>query len=166
MFRTIHILLLFSLSSCTTTYYVVRHAEKETNTMTSEVPLSAAGNRRAEALGVQLRHRNVQHIFSTPYARTTATARPLSQAIGVPITLYAVDTLDRFVNRLKAIRKGNILVVGHSNTIDDTMNLLVGEKKFTDFPDNQYGVLYRVRRKGKNKFTVAESRFGSNFSQP
>ena len=166
MFRFTGIWLMLFLSSCTTTYYVVRHAEKETNTMTGDVPLSAAGKERAEALAVQLRHKNIQHIFSTPYTRTTATAKPLSEALGVPIAPYAVDTLDRFVNRLKAVKKGNVLVVGHSNTIDDTMNLLLGEKRFTDFPDSLYGVLYIIRRKGKNGFTVEESHFGSSSSTP
>ncbi len=85
MFRIVIItLLLFcgcsaaKLSSNAATFYVVRHAEKETATsnITTDVPLSAAGKERAEAFK-KILEGEVQLIFSTNTKRTTGTAQPL-----------------------------------------------------------------------------------------
>ena len=141
----------FLLSCQTTTYFIVRHAEKETvTTMTQDVPLSAAGKERAEALKTILLPQHIDHIYSTNTLRTTGTAMPLSGTIGLMIETY--DPRDNsFVTRLKKINKGNVLVVGHSNTVDDMVNSLTGEIKIkSDLPDSQYGDLFIVKRKGKN----------------
>lgn len=143
-------ILLFA-SSCSSTYYIVRHAEKEApaNVMTSDVPLSAAGKDRAEALGEKLIGKKIRHIYSTNYIRTRETAGPLSAATGVKIELY--DPKDSsFIHRLKGLQKGNILVVGHSNTVDDLVNGLTGKNLLKDLPDSQYGDLFVVKKKGKS----------------
>src|SRR5688500_4636201 len=72
--------LLFTLSSCATKFYVVRHAEKESanSNMTSDVPLSAAGMARAEELKELLKDKKIVRIYSTDYQRTKSTAAPLA----------------------------------------------------------------------------------------
>lgn len=150
MFRTFLFILLLSASSCRSTYYIVRHAEKEApaHVMTSDVPLSAAGKERAEALMGELKNKGIRRIYSTNYIRTRETARPLSAATGVAIEAYDVkDTA--FINKLKAFEKGNTLIVGHSNTVDDLVNGLTGEKLLQDLPDTQYGDLFVVKKRGK-----------------
>lgn len=151
MFRTLLILLLVSGTSCSSTYYIVRHAEKEApaNVMTSDVPLSAAGKERAEALREALVGKNIRQIYSTNYVRTRGTAQPLSAATGVAIETYNPGD-SSFMVRLKGVRKGNTLVVGHSNTVDDLVNGLTGRKLLQDLPDTQYGDLFVVRKRGKN----------------
>ena len=74
MFRLL--LLLFCFSSCASaqTFYVVRHAEKETATMSSDVALSDAGKGRASALAALLRDSSITAIYSTNYVRTRTTA--------------------------------------------------------------------------------------------
>ena len=75
---------LILLSCKTTTYYIVRHAEKETaNTMTSDVSLSEIGKQRAEALKDLLQKENIKYIFSTNFMRTRSTAQPLATAINI-----------------------------------------------------------------------------------
>lgn len=151
MFRILLILLFLSATSCSSTYYIVRHAEKEApaNVMTSDVPLSAAGKDRAEALRGELLGKNIRRIYSTNYIRTRETAQPLSTATGVAIELY--DPRDSsFIARLRSLGKGNTLVVGHSNTVDDLVNGLTGRKLLQDLPDTQYGDLFVVRKRGKN----------------
>ena len=95
------VFVLLACASCkTTTYYVVRHAEKEagttmtaTTTKSSDVPLSAAGRERAEALKESLENKNIKYIFSTNTLRTRSTAKPLSDALSVTLRLYdAVDS--------------------------------------------------------------------------
>jgi len=152
MYKFIFFIALVLLSCKTTSYYIVRHAEKETtmtNTaMTSDVPLSAAGKQRAEALKELLQNENIKHVFSTNYIRTKSTAQPLVDAIQIPIETY--DPKDpQFVSKLKGLN-GNSLIVGHSNTVDDVVNELTGKKEIQgDLPDSAYGDLFVVKKKGK-----------------
>ncbi len=161
MFKTAFLLFLaIVLASCSTTYYVVRHAEKESapSNMTSDVPLSAAGAERAEALREILRDRKIVRIYSTGYQRTKQTAQPLATATGLPVQQY--DPRDTaFIPSIKNL-KGNTLIVGHSNTVDDIINALMGEKQMSDLPDTQYGDLFILTRKG-GKWTLEKSRFGN-----
>jgi len=152
--------LLFLLSCKTTSYYVVRHAERESsNTMTSDVPLSEAGKQRALALRDLLQREGVKHIFSTNYLRTKSTAQPLADAIHLPVEIY--DPRDTgFVSRIKML-KGNILIVGHSNTVDDLVNGLGGEMLVSgDLPESEYGDLFIVRKKGK-RLQFEKTHFGN-----
>ena len=152
MYKFICFIALVLLSCKTTSYYIVRHAEKETSTtnttMTSDVPLSEAGKQRAEALKELLKNESIKHVFSTNYIRTKSTAQPLAEAIHVPTETY--DPKDpQFVSKLKTLN-GNVLVVGHSNTVDDLVNELAGKKEIQgDLPDSAYGDLFVVKKKGK-----------------
>ena len=161
MYKSIgFIALLFLLSCKTTTYYIVRHAERaSTITMTSDVPLSEVGKQRAQALKDLLQNENVKHIFSTNYLRTKSTAQPLADALHVPVELYDPgDTT--FVLRLKAI-KGNALIVAHSNTVDDLVNGLTGRREVDgDLSDTQYGDLFIVKKKGK-RLVFEKKHFGN-----
>jgi 2,3-bisphosphoglycerate-dependent phosphoglycerate mutase len=160
MSRILLFFLFLSFSSCSSTYYIVRHAEKEApaNTMTSDVPLSAAGKERAEALKNELGDKGIRHIYTTNYIRTRETARPLSASTEVTIETYDPRDTD-FIVRLKAIDKGNTLVVGHSNTVDDLVNGLTGKNLLQDLPDTQYGDLFIVKKKG-NTYRYEVKHFG------
>src|ERR1051325_395271 len=101
MMYKLFFVILFLVSCKTTTYYIVRHAEKEAaTTMTTDVPLTSAGKQRADALKDVLKNENIKFIYSTNYVRTKATAQPLADVIHVPIQIYDPrDTL--FPVRLK-----------------------------------------------------------------
>ena len=145
--------LLFLLVSCNrNTFYIVRHAEKATaeKNMSSDVPLTEAGQQRAIALKNLLAKKKIHYIFSTQTIRTTSTAKPFAELTGITIQPYSPkDTVDQFISRLKAIRKGSVLVVGHSNTVDDLVNKLMGQNLLTDLPDTEFDNLFIVKRKGK-----------------
>jgi len=149
------------LQACSSTsYFIVRHAEKETQNanMTSDVPLSADGKARAEALKDELKNKRVQHIYSTNTLRTKSTAQPLSEVIGVSIQTY--DHRDTsFVSKIKALPKGNVLIVGHSNTVDDLVNQFYPQAQLKDLPDSQYGDLFIIKRKGQ-RYTLKRDHFG------
>ncbi len=155
------VFLLLIFSSCSrTTYYIVRHGEKEvqTATMTSDVPLSEAGKQRAQHLKDLLINKTIGTIFSTPYNRTRSTVQPLSDATGVPVQLYSPkDTVPLFIKRLKDIKKKNVLVCGHSNTVDDLVNQLMGQTLLQDLPDTEYDNLFIVTRKG-NKWSFSRKK--------
>lgn len=117
--------------------------------MTSDVPLSAAGKERAEALKGALQRQGISRIYSTNYIRTRETAQPLSAATGISIETY--DPKDAtFITRLRSIDKGNTLIVGHSNTVDDLVNGLTGKSLLKDLPDTLYGDLFVIKKRGKN----------------
>jgi phosphohistidine phosphatase SixA len=151
--------LLFFVSSCTSVkYFVVRHAEKavpsEAVVMNTpnDPPLSSAGKVRAIELGEALKAEQIKFIFSSNTVRTISTAKPLSALRGdMKIELYNTrDSLDFFIQKLKAIKKGNSLIVGHSNTVDDIVNKLCGEINVPkDLPDTEYDNFYIVTKKGK-----------------
>ena len=147
-------------TSCSTGYYVVRHAEKDaaTNMTSSDVPLSTEGIERAEALKDALRHSKIQAIYSTNYIRTKSTAEPLSQLIGIPVEIYkTVDST--FINQLRNNNKRRVLVVGHSNTVDDIINGLTREIALSDLPETQYGDLFIIQKKG-TRYIIKKERFG------
>lgn len=170
MARILLYLSLFILTSCTSVkYFVVRHAEKATpsdgtvmNTP-NDPPLSAAGKARAIELREELKTQHIMYIFSTNTTRTISTAQPLNELRGATkIELYNTkDSLDFFIEKLKAIKKGNSLIVGHSNTVDDIVNKLCGEKKIAgDLPDSEYDNLYIVTKKGK-KMKFENKKYGT-----
>jgi phosphohistidine phosphatase SixA len=165
MYKSIvFIVTLFLLSCKTTTYYLVRHAEKESSTtmsssaMTTDVPLSEAGRQRAEALKDLLKNEDIKYIFSTNFIRTKSTAQPLATALNIPVEIY--DQKDAgFANRLKSI-DGNVLIVGHSNTVDELVNELAGQKEVNgDLPDSAYGDVFIIKRKG-NQISFEKKHFG------
>jgi len=160
MHRILFLVLAFALVSCNaSTYYVIRHAERVNSpSMSVDVPLSESGKLRAEALKKALSGKKITQIYSTNYNRTKATVAPIAEERNLRIQLY--DPRDTsFVSRLKKISKANVLVVGHSNTIDDIVNQLAGRKEIPgDLPDSQYGDLYVIRIKG-NKTTVEKKSY-------
>jgi len=163
-----YFILVFSvvLFSCGNTYYIVRHAEKATGidpaTMkpATDPPLSFEGQERALKLKETLSGKNIKHIFSTNTTRTISTAKPLKELfLDLPIQIYSSkpDSMDVFIEKLKTIRKGDVLVVGHSNTVDDLANKLSGQTVVPgDLKDNEYDNLYVIRRKGKSFVFKAE----------
>ncbi|MBI3138716.1 MAG: histidine phosphatase family protein [Sphingobacteriales bacterium] len=165
------ILLLFSwsLCSCGNTIYIVRHAEKEpapasaTGMMTSDPPLSENGRIRAYALRERLRHEHIMYIFSTNTTRTISTAQPLNEFRGrTNIELYSSkkDSMDLFIGRLNRIKRGNVLVVGHSNTVDDLVNKLCGKTVLPgDLKDTEYDNLYIIKRRG-GRYSFKNGKYG------
>ena len=152
MFRIFcFVTLLFFVSCKTTTFYIVRHGEREQGaTMLSDPPLSAEGEKQALDLKIFLQNKNIKAVYSTNYARTIATAEPTRQFFGLTLKVYDPHKTDELVRELKAVSDGNVLVVGHSNTVDDVVNGLLGENKMSDLADTEYGNVFIVKKKGNS----------------
>jgi 2,3-bisphosphoglycerate-dependent phosphoglycerate mutase len=144
----IYVYLCLLLTSCQSTFYVVRHAEKVDNS--ANPPLSILGKKRAEDLKKELIDKRISLIYSTNFLRTKNTAKPLSDTTGVAIQIYAAspaDSLATFIEKLKRVKGKNVLVVGHSNTTKYVVNgLLQRDTLRNDIPDNDFDNLYIVRR--------------------
>ena len=140
-------------------YYLVRHAEKaiaDSTIKSSDVPLSEQGVKRAESLKDKLASKAIKHIFSTNTVRTKATVEPLSKLLNISIEIYS-GTDTGFVGRLKNL-DGDVLVVGHSNTVDDVVNGLMGQPVLKDLPETEFGDLFIVRKK-KNDVSFERAKF-------
>jgi broad specificity phosphatase PhoE len=143
--------------------YVVRHAEKISSTdsaakmMANDPPLSEAGKVRAIVLKDELKSKHIKHIYSTNTVRTRTTVEPLSQATKINIESYS--NVDSLVNVVQSM-KGNVLIVGHSNTVDDIVNKLCRQTKIaTDLNDKEYDNLFVVRISGKKR-TFSRHKYG------
>ncbi|MEO5945524.1 MAG: phosphoglycerate mutase family protein [Chitinophagaceae bacterium] len=167
--RLIILFLSVVLFSCSNTIYVVRHAEKASGidmaTMkpSTDPPLTIEGEERALALKQILGSKNVKHIFSTNTLRAISTAKPLKELyLGVPIQIYSSrpDSMNAFIQRIKAIKKGDVLIVGHSNTIDDIANKIAGSTVVPgDLNESIYDNLFILKRKG-DKYVFTNGKYG------
>jgi len=148
IFTGIGILAVLLLWSCGAkqepkTIFVVRHAEKM---LTGDDPfLSVAGTVRSKKLAEILSDKQIEHVFSTDFIRTRATAQPLiDKTPGLTLEIYEVRKHDDLVKELRK-RKGNILVVGHSNTIHHVVNYFVQEgEQYPELEDLEYGYIFEV----------------------
>ena len=135
------------ISACTSkdqpkTIYIVRHAEKQL--VGNDPELAYAGGVRAKKLAQILADQDIKHIYSTDFKRTKLTAEPTAMASGMEITSYDAKNQEAFVEELRK-KKGNVLVVGHSNTVSQLANYFVEEsEKFADLTDLEYDFIYVV----------------------
>ena len=122
--------------------FVVRHAERADavaggNAMMAADPeLSPAGRARADSLAIMLKDVGITAIFTTQYKRTRQTAEPLARALGLTIIELNTKELASLPDKIKA-QGGNALVVGHSNSVPETLKALgmdsapaIGETEF------------------------------------
>jgi len=168
--RYLSLLFLPVFFSCSNTIYIVRHAEKETGidmaTMKpfTDPPLSPAGQERALKLKEVLSSENIKYIFSTHTVRTISTARPLKELyLGMPVQLYSSkpDSLEALILQIKRIQKGDVLIVGHSNTVDDIVNKLAGKTVVPgDLKDSEYDNLFILKRKG-SRYEFKNEKYGA-----
>lgn len=134
------------LSACASTptavtdIYLLRHAEKRTG---PDPSLTVEGVARAGRVAQLLADKNVRAIYSTDYRRTRDTARPIAELAGINIELYDPGEPQQLVERLKNAL-GAYVVVGHSNTIPELVDLLGGEPG-APMTDNDYDRLYHLQ---------------------
>ncbi len=149
MYKLIVIAAAFFITSCgAQKYFVVRHAEKASNQMVGDVPLSPEGAKQAILLDKVLYGEHIRRIYSTNFMRTIGTVQPLSKHLGMPIEIYDATKSKELAEQISKMKQ-NILVVGHSNTVDDIVNTLMNRQVMTDLPETEYGYIYLVKKKGK-----------------
>lgn len=110
--------------------YVVRHAE--TGSTATDPPLDATGQARAQALATLLADANIGAAFSSQYARTRETATPTATAAGITVTPVAATSANAATYGMQLVTAVNdakvhaALIVGHSNTVPDTVKAFTG----------------------------------------
>lgn len=134
--------------------FIVRHAERAAPTgqaaapahgmMGDDPPLSAAGEQRAAKLAAMLAGSGIKQIFTTEFKRTRQTAAPLAQKLKLTPVMAAAKDPAPLVAQLRRTQ-GNVLIVGHSNTLPDLIRKL-GVTQAVTIGDNDYDDLFIVVR--------------------
>ena len=147
-----------NLPDTTTTFILVRHAE--TTGTGSNPNLSVDGQARATRLSQMLDKVNLNAVYSSNYKRTMQTAQPTATAKTLPITTYDPTDPDGLsFQALHSYPLGAVLIVGHSNTIPELLNLLVGSNSFPDIGENEYDNLFIVHVSAIGEATVTHLKY-------
>jgi broad specificity phosphatase PhoE len=148
------VLLLAQPAAAQRAVFVVRHAEKQTESNEPGVPLSEAGRARANKLAALLKSAGVTAIYSTDFVRTLETAEPLARALKIAVRKYSATgpdgkpDLQPLAARLKAEHARDIvLVVGHSNTVPPLLKAFGCAEDIT-IAASQYDDLFAVVPRG------------------
>lgn len=136
----------------TTTYYLIRHAEKD-RTGIENPGLTAKGKDRAMYWATHFENIPLDAVYSTDYNRTKQTATPTAESQSLPVQLYDTDNL--YDAQFQETTKGKtVLVVGHSNTTPALVNTILGENKHESISDTENAMLYKVVVSEKKETTV------------
>lgn len=122
----------------TQTWYFVRHFEKQIG---DNPHLTKIGQARAKQLAEFFASKEIHAIYSTHYNRTQQTATPVAESKSLEILTYNPSQLSEFAEELKSLNF--VLVVGHSNTTPELLELMGGE--VIHMEESDYGVVYQLQ---------------------
>jgi len=145
----------FSFSQTeTTTYYLIRHAEKDRTDTTNHNPnLTEKGVERAQKWAAVFSKVHFDKIYSTNYHRTLQTAQPTATEKKLKIQLY--NPRKMYDDSFKKQTKGkSVLIVGHSNTTPKFVNKIIGKNKYKNIDDHNNANLYIVTVTKENKTSI------------
>ena len=159
----------FFESQATTTLIFVRHAEKAA--LPAEDPgLSDAGVRRAAELARQLVDADVvpgvgvDAVYSTSYRRTVETAKPVADALNLPVMTYDAADTEAIIESVLREYKGKIvLVVGHSDTLPELIGNMGASKNVPPIAEDEYDNIYLVTIPWFGKTKTIRLRYGEPY---
>ncbi|GAA4387098.1 phosphoglycerate mutase family protein [Hymenobacter koreensis] len=125
----------------------MRHAEKDTSVDPKDPPLTAAGTQRALALRDSLLRTPVVAVYSTDTKRTRMTGQPLAEAKKLTVASYDPKPtgLAELAKLIRAQPRGKaVVVVGHSNTVLETVEALGAPRPVPAVGDEEYSYLFEV----------------------
>ena len=151
--------------------FVVRHAERPTpipapaaaggerpmGSAADDPPLSDAGQARAVRLEAMLRSADILQVFVSEFLRTRQTAAPTAAARSLEVVAVPAKDVDALVAQIREA-KGNVLVVGHANTVPDLLKRL-GIKDDITIADGEYDNLFVVIRPSSGEPTLVRLRY-------
>ncbi len=133
------------------TYYLIRHAEKvRTDPNDPNPSLDINGMMRAKRWATYFEPIIIDAAYTSNFMRTKQTINFIAQEKALSPKQYNPNTIysDEF---LKETNNKSVLIVGHSNTIPQLVNKLIGEEKFEDMADDDNSTLFKVTINGDDK---------------
>ena len=127
-----------------TSVYLIRHAEKIRTDKNEKDPLlNKNGLLRTQKWSEIFEKIEINKILSTDTKRTISTVIPTSEQKKLKIDLYRPENIS-YDSFLKENKEKKVLIVGHSNTIPETTNILIKNKFYNQIEDNNNSNLYFV----------------------
>ena len=144
------LLLLPAAAAAQPAVFLVRHAERADGGMAAsgaDPDLSDAGRARAESLATVLKDARITQIFVSPLKRTQQTAAPIAKLLGLEPSVVPPADATALASRIKAATAatGNVLVVGHSNTLPPLLKALGVEEPIA-IAESEFDQLFIVTR--------------------
>ena len=125
-----------------TTFYFIRHAEKNRTDKKNKNPyLTQKGVLRAAKWSLVFKNVNFDTVYTTDYHRTRQTALPTAEKNDLELYYYNPSEINR-KNFLLSNTGKIVLVVGHSNTTPQLVNMLLGTEKYSNIDDKNNANLY------------------------
>jgi broad specificity phosphatase PhoE len=147
-----------------TTVILVRHAEKNLEPK-DDPDLSPEGFARAQEIARVFGDAGINSIYATQYKRTQQTVKPLSDRIGVPVTLLQSNETDELVKRIQTSLRGQtIFVAGHNNTVPALVSALSGET-YSTIPESEFDNVFIVTIYRFGKAKVVKLKYGKESTQ-
>jgi len=125
-----------------TTIYLIRHAEKKDDTKNTD--LSQEGFERAENWKKYFEKIPIDTFYSSGFQRARHTCQPIAFSRDKDISIYK----NHLMNLKEVIEENKgktVLIVGHSNRIPTFINSLLGEEKYPEILETEFGNLYIIK---------------------
>jgi 2,3-bisphosphoglycerate-dependent phosphoglycerate mutase len=129
------------------TIILIRHAEKA-EAKTKDPSLSAMGKERADELVKLFKDTPIAAFYTTAYKRTTETITPIAKDNGKEVLTYNPSDQNSIAEMIQSGKGKRMMVAGHSNTIPQMVNALIGKNEFTTIDESDYGKILIVVFKG------------------
>lgn len=141
--------LLISIQSCVsevqpTTFYLVRHAEKDLSDTTQDPPLTIEGIARAKELSLILDGISIDGCFSTYYQRNINTIAPTAKMKQQKIHSYKWTIWQPMLDTLKLQQGKTFLICGHGDNLLPMIDYLGGEPPYESLGKHEYDNLFKV----------------------
>jgi len=110
-----------------TTYYVIRHTERDPGL---DPPINAEGQARAERLATSLGSSGFDEIVVTSFLRNQQSAAPLAERTETPVTIAPISMTASWVEfgtevaawqRAREVPGSTVLMIGHSGGYNDAL---------------------------------------------
>jgi 2,3-bisphosphoglycerate-dependent phosphoglycerate mutase len=102
--------------------FVVRHAEKESETADA---LSEAGKQRSACLAATLKSTSMRLVMTSEFKRTQQTATATADEFNLKVDATKSDDFKEIADKARgAAKMGDVLIVGHSNTVPQIVKAL------------------------------------------
>jgi len=148
-----------------TTVILIRHAEKIIDPNNPDVDLSPAGQARAQELARMFGDAGINAIYATQYKRTQETVKPLSDKIGVPVTVMNSKGTADLLAQIRAQHSGQtVFIAGHNNSVPEIIAAL-GGPKYPIIPESEYDNLYIVTVYRTGQAKVVKMKYGAASEQ-
>ena len=149
-------------SAKTTVVVLVRHAEAGEGS-SGDPDLSAAGEKRAAALGPLLDElladRKVDYLYAADTRRSQQTAAPIANQFRLPINVLAGSDWARLASRIRREHRGEtVVVVGYATTLPGVINQLSGQE--LAMGENEFDSLYLVVLPSPGETRLFRLRYG------